>query len=199
MRKLLNKLLNKKQDIQSPKNASIEPIKSSTVQSPPKPPVLNRFNFNVAGTTAKNDEGKDLQKTLQSLGKKYCSENDIKLYGGYSNRELISDGYEVIEFEDLTFYKHELKFEYEPTNQYDKNAIKVFVCFDGEKFTHVGYVPKTHNVELKSILENEDIRRIEAKYVGGNVKNIEYDDEKEKDVIVVNKLNIGIEIDVYYI
>lgn len=42
-----------------------------------------------------------------------------------------------------------LEFEYEPTNRYDRNAIKVFF-----KDKHIGYVGKMETIKVGNFLEN---------------------------------------------
>lgn len=41
-------------------------------------------------------------------------------------------------------------------------------------------------------------RRIEAKYVGGKIKSVDYDEENDKDIVVTEELTLGIEIKVFY-
>jgi hypothetical protein len=163
-----------------------------------EPPKLNVFEFNVAGVTAMNEKKQDIQKLLKQEGKLYVKENDIDLYGGYKNKEIIEDNLEVAEFEDLIFYQHEISFVPEPTNEYDTNAIKVFIKYR-ELPVHIGYVPKKENVVFKNILDNEDVRRIEARYVGGKIKSVGYDDDEDKEIVVTEELSLGVEIKVFYI
>jgi hypothetical protein len=183
------------------KNESANTVEEKPVPAPqPKaePPKLTIFEFNVAGVTAKNENKKDIQKLLKQQGKLYAAENGIDLYGGFKNKEIIDDDLEVSEFEDVEFSKEELLFIPDPTNEYDLNAIKVFIDFDGEQPLHIGYVPKNKNVEFRKILDHEDVRRIEATYVGGKIKSVDYDDEKDKDVVVTDELTLGVEIKVFY-
>lgn len=162
-----------------------------------EPPKLHSFEFNVAGVTAKNENKKDIQKVLRQQGKRYAEVNSIDLYAGYKNKEIIEDDLEVAEFEDLMFYQDELSFVPEPTNPYDPNAIKVFITYEEEP-VHIGYVPKDKTGNFKKILDNEDVRRIEAQYVGGKIKSVEYDSDKDKDVVVTEELTLGVEVKVSY-
>jgi hypothetical protein len=169
-----------------------------TVQaSKPKVEQLEVFEFNVAGVTAKNEDKKDIQKLLRQQGKLYLKENYLDLFGGYKNREIIEDDLEVAEFEDLLFAQQEISFVPEPTNEYDSNAIKVYIKYEDVP-VHIGYVPKKVNVELKRILDEEDVRRFEARYVGGKIKSVDYDDEEDKDIVVIEELTLGVEIKVFY-
>jgi hypothetical protein len=202
LKKIFKKLLGNKETgevsgVQVMQNANVtnKPIQNSTTKI--EPPKLDIFEFNVAGVTAKNEQKQDIQKLLRQQGKLYAEENDIDLYGGYTNKEIIEDGLEVAEFEDLIFYKHEISFVPEPANEYDQNAIKVYIKY-GEFPVHIGYVSKKENVEFKNILDNEDVRRIEARYVGGKIKSTDYDVDKGKDIVVTEELTLGVEFKVYY-
>lgn len=59
-----------------------------------------------------------------------------------------------------------IKFEKEPENEYDKNAIRVMIKGMGT----VGYVPKNINISFAKILENNDIKEITATICGGEYK-----------------------------
>ena len=171
---------------------------SISQSSAPKiePLKLDVFEFNVAGVTAKNEQNKDIQKLLRQQGKLYAKENGYESYGGYKNKEIIEDDLEVAEFEDLYFSQDEISFVPEPTNEYEPNAIKVFITYD-EVPIHIGYVPKKNNVELKNILDNEDVRRIEGRYVGGKIKSLDYDDDEDKDIVVIEELTLGVNIQLF--
>jgi hypothetical protein len=176
----------------------IVPIPTVQASTPKvEQPKLEVFEFNVAGVTAKNEDKKDIQKLLRQQGKLYLKENYLDLFGGYKNREIIEDDLEVAEFEDLLFAQQEISFVPEPTNEYDSNAIKVYIKYD-EVPIHIGYVPKKDNDELKRILGEEDVRRYEARYVGGKIKSVDYDEEEDKDIVVIEELTLGVEIEVFY-
>ena len=51
--------------------------------------VVKTIEFNVAGVTFKNKEGKDIQKEIKRVLKEY-KQNDYfdELYGGYTNKEI---------------------------------------------------------------------------------------------------------------
>ena len=173
---LLSKLVkkNNSEEVRDTQLLHNENVSTSTIQHPtPKitPPKLEVLLFNVAGVTAKNEQNQDIQKLLRQKGKLYAKENGYELFGGYKNKEIIEDFLEVSEFEDLFFSQHEISFVPEPTNEYDANAINIFIIYD-EVPLHIGYVPKKINVELKTILDNEDLRRIEGRYVGGKIKSL---------------------------
>jgi hypothetical protein len=202
LRKFLNKLVGKnhlKEVSRVPVLEKENPPIPTVQASMPKvePPKLEVFEFKVAGVTAKNEGKQDIQKLLRKQGKLYAEENGYQLYGGYKNKEIIEDNLEVVEFEELSFTQHEISFVPEPTNEYDSNAIKVYIKYDDVP-VHIGYVPKKDNVELKGILDEEDVRRFEARYVGGKIKSVDYDEEEDKDIVVIEELTLGVEIKVFY-
>lgn len=152
------------------------------------------LSFNVSGVTMLNDKNKDIQKLLRKYGKSYCEENFIELYGGYTNKDILDYVFEVSEFEGLEFVNEEISFVPEPTNEYDPNAIKVFIDFGNDGVHHIGYVPKKLTSTLNEILINQNIINVVASYVGGKIKETEYDFEKDKDVVVTKELTLGVEI-----
>ena len=151
------------------------------------------YAVNIADFKVGNEQVRFVDEWL-----KLSKENGFELYGGFSNKEIIEDDLEVSEFEDIFFTKQEVSFVPEPTNKYDSNAIKLYINFD-EAPIHIGYVPKKDNIKVKSILENEDIRRFEVRFVGGKIKSVDYDYEKDKDVIVIDEVTLGIEVEIYFI
>ncbi|PRT25101.1 hypothetical protein C6360_04915 [Bacillus wiedmannii] len=97
---------------------------------------------------------------------------------------------EASEFEDVEFGDY-ISFIKDPDNEFDKNAIKVIVNLDGKEF-HIGHVPKKQNVEIDKLLDSESITSISANFVGGKTKSVDYDDEKDKDVVVITELTLGV-------
>lgn len=157
------------------------------------------ISFNVAGVTYENDKNQDIQLLLRRIGREISKDEDIQAYGGWTNKEIIENGYEVFEFEDVEFGEY-IYFEKEPDNEFDKNAIKVMVRMSNGKKYHIGYVPKKGkvNIEVGKLLDENLIDDTSAQFVGGKIKEVEYDDEKDKDVVVVNEITLGVEITLYY-
>jgi uncharacterized membrane protein YqaE (UPF0057 family) len=173
----------------------IAPITSQPIETPV---VHNKkFNdsvdFNVTGVTYENDKGKDIQSLLRKLGKSIAAEQEIPAYGGISNREMLDVYDAVSEFEDVEFGEY-VFLEKDPNNEYDKNAIKVFIEFPPGKKHHIGHVPKKINRKIGKLLDEETIDYIDANFVGGKIKEVEYDIEKDKEVVVVKELTLGVEI-----
>jgi len=157
----------------------------------------NMILFNVAGVTFENDEGKDIQSLLRKIGKQIARDNDIPSYSGLTNSEILEGFEEISEFEEIEFGEC-IVFEKDPDNEFDKNAIKVFVKLDENKKHHIGYVPKENNIELLKIMDAGTINDVVATFVGGKIKEVDYDFEKDKEVVVVKELTLGVEIKVYY-
>ncbi|MFK4412904.1 hypothetical protein ABH961_001441 [Bacillus sp. RC251] len=176
-----------------PKQQTLEPKSEPSPVSSPLPIKLetnNTLTFNIAGVTFDNDKGKDIQPLLRRIARAIAKEYDIESYGGYTNKELLEIWGEASEFEDVEFGDY-ISFIKDPDNEFDKNAIKVIVNLDGKEF-HIGHVPKKQNVEIGKLLDSESITSISANFVGGKTKSVDYDDEKDKDVVVITELTLGV-------
>ncbi|MGH1327115.1 HIRAN domain-containing protein [Bacillus pretiosus] len=170
-----------------------EPESEPSPVSSPLPIKLetnNTLTFNIAGVTFDNDKGKDIQSLLRRIARIIAKEYDIESYGGYTNKELLEIWGEASEFEDVEFGDY-ISFIKDPDNEFDKNAIKVIANLDGKEF-HIGHVPKKQNIEIGKLLDSESITSISANFVGGKTKSVDYDDEKDKDVVVINELTLGV-------
>jgi uncharacterized membrane protein YqaE (UPF0057 family) len=172
-------------------------VTSSTIETRPitqtEPPRVQKKNniitFNVAGVSYENDKGKKIQPLLRKIAKEISEENGIPVY---TNKEILEDYIVVSEFEDVEFGDY-VSLEKEPDNKFDKNAIKVLINL-GNDSLHIGYVPKSVNVRVGQLMDSNSIHYIDAVFVGGKVKEVEYSDEKDKDIVVVNELTLGVEI-----
>lgn len=163
-------------------------------------PQTNIFTFRTAGITKKNDQQKDIQSTLQRYAKKYCYENDIDMFGGYSNKEILEDPSlidGVNEFYDLVFDNEQIIFIPEPDNPYDNNAIKIYLDFDFDQL-HIGYVPKKYTKTLMNIINTKKVVSFEGKILGGNIKEMVMDDYTDKWKIEKTQLSLGLEINIIY-
>lgn len=156
----------------------------------------NPLTFNVAGVTFDNDKGKDIQSLLKRIARAIAKEYNIESYGGYTNKELLEMWVEASEFEDVEFGDY-ISFVKDPDNEFDKNAIKVIVNLDNKEF-HIGHVPKKQNVEIGKLLDSESIISISANFVGGKTKSVDYDYEKDKDVVIITELTLGVLINLRF-
>ena len=187
----------KKDEPQEAVAVTVEPVsdvvKVDPKQEAPKPPVLDSITFSVAGVTMKNEDNKDVQALIRKNARQHLTDIGFKTYGGYTKREIIEDGMEVFEFEDVTLYKEDIRFEEEPSNPYDPNAIKVYLTFvEGEEH-HFGYVPKNMTAAVKETLA-KDVRRMNAQVVGGKLKKADYD-----EVVIDDSLSLGVKIEIHYL
>lgn len=157
----------------------------------------NTINFHVTGVTFKNDSNKEIQPLLRRIAREIASEQGIEKYDGWTNKEIIEYQTEVAEFEGVEFGDY-ITFEKNPNNEFDKNAIKVIVNLNGEKF-HIGHIPKKDNIEIGKLLDADliDTEITDAVFVGGKIKEVEYDTEIDKEIIVVKELNLGVRITLY--
>lgn len=163
-------------------------------------PKTNLFSFRTAGISLENDKGKDIQSTLQRYARKYCKENDIDLFGGYTNKEILEDYFlseGVSEFCDLSFDNKQVIFVPEPDNPYDKNAIKIYLDFDFDQL-HIGYVPKKYTKKLMNIINTKEVVSFDGKIIGGNIKEMVMDDYTDKWKVEKKQLTLGFEIDIIY-
>lgn len=194
--KLINRPKNKTKEnkIIKPKKEDVIEDKPETKEEPARQDIVVEVDetqyvykptsiFKVAGVTAKNDEGKDIQKLISSYVKDWLGYNDA--YEGLTNKEIKEDYYgervyeaDVFSFDDITFVP-------EPDNPYDANAIKVM---HGE-LGHIGYVPKNETKRMFEIIENYSYD-VSGEIIGGKYK---YVDEYE-DKVKVNKHNYGIKL-----
>lgn len=165
------------------------------VQKPepkPQPPKKKSITFNVSGVTFENDKGKEIQPLLRRIAREIAKEQDVESYGGWTNKDILEFMAEASEFEDVMFGDY-VSFEKEPDNEFDQNAIKVMANLNEKQF-HIGYVPKEYNVQVCKLLDNDLIDKVTASFVGGKTKKVDYDFEKDKDVVVINELTLGVEI-----
>lgn len=155
----------------------------------------NNITFKVAGVTFENDNDKEIQPLLRRIARQIAKDNEIESYSGYTNAEILEYMESISEFEDVECGDY-IIFEKDPNNEFDKNAIKVIINLDGKNY-HIGHVPKKDNVKIGSLLDSESELDISANFVGGKIKEVEYDFEKDKDVVITKELTLGLEITIY--
>lgn len=127
------------------------------------------LKFQVAGTFLGGR-----QANINKFFFKKIEKKEIISYEGLTDSEIKTkenidiEIYEIPQdYEIKSNYSDGLiKFEKEPENEYDKNAIRVMIKGMGT----VGYVPKNINISFAKILENNDIKEITATICGGEYK-----------------------------
>lgn len=130
---------------------------------------------------------------MRHIGKNIARKYEIPAYSGLTNREILDCYHEVSEFEDVEFGEF-VSFEKDPTNEYDINAIKVIIEFPEGIKHHIGHVPKKDNKKIGKLLDYNSIASIEANFVGGKIKEVDYDNERDKDVVITKELTLGVKI-----
>ena len=135
------------------------------------------------------------QANISKFFFKKIENKEIISYEGLTNSEIKTrenidiEIYEIPQdYEIKSNYSDGLiKFEKEPENEYDKNAIRVIIKGMGT----VGYVPKNINISFGKILENKEIKDITANLSGGeyklwNGKRLESDREDYSVTITIS-------------
>ncbi|MDZ4413900.1 HIRAN domain-containing protein [Bacillus cereus] len=150
----------------------------------------NTLTFNVAEVTFDKDKGKDIHSLLRRIAHAIAKEYDIQSYGRYTNKELLEIWREASEFKDVEFEDY-ISFVKDPDNKFDKNAIKIIVISDGKEI-HIGHVSNKQNIGIGKLLDSESIISISANFIGGKTKSVDYDDEKDKDVVVITELTLSV-------
>lgn len=145
----------------------------------------NYFSFNVAGITKNNDKGIDIPKLIKEYVKHEIEQSGFE-YEGLTNKE-IKESLEHVPEVDLDGCE-EIYFEFEPSNPYDPNAIKIFHVEMG----HIGYVPREYTQNVKKIIQKEF--KLNWRLVGGKEKYY----NPGTDQIITETNNYGIIINLYY-
>lgn len=123
-----------------------------------------RLTFNVKGVSFRQDVIKKYVKE--------CSDNLIENEEYSKTKRQMIDDFDYNEpiFQYLPLNVRYLKFEEEPDNTHDKNAIKILISSDDTNFYHVGYVPTYENTEFKNLLHEDIELNIECLIYGGKYK-----------------------------
>lgn len=147
----------------------------------------NSIEFNIAGVTFKNKDGHSIQKLI----KEYAIENAVNdPFEDLSNKEILEfySDERIYEFSDVIGYD-EIRFELEPDNPYDPNAILVV----HEDIGEIGHVPKTHISKIKKIIDLPYSTQFQV--VGGRYKEVVSDDDgKEKVKIITDSYGIAVTV-----
>lgn len=184
---LFDKIFKKNKD-KSENNLTVEQNTITPRDSIAKPKTVDKIGakqkkditFKVAGVTFNG-----IQSKIKAMVKeeKYSSDP----YEGLSNKEILEDYSDGDKIYEVDIYgSSEIKLVPDPQNKFDPNAIKIV----HEEIGDIGYVPATNCKRIKKVLESG--YSLEWKLIGGKSKYIEYDDEKDKDVVRTNNDTYGI-------
>lgn len=169
-------------------NVAHEEIKS---EEPKQVEPAKRLKFTVKGTYVK-----ERQQAIKNLVKELKEEEyfHFEPYDGLKNKELKEDYFEerVYEYGGHPLPKGYL--ENDDNNEYDQNAIKVFITnLNGDKI-HAGYVPKELCLEVRNLREKYELY-VAPTLEKGKYKMALYDefgDEKVKTYTDEYEINLSL-------
>lgn len=97
----------------------------------------------------------------------------------YSKREIIDNSLEDEDIPEYTFRTLPATFEFEPDNEYDSNAIAIYVT--GVK---IGYVKQGSTAHIRKLIEGGKIESASCEIVGGKMKRLDSEDNslEKKDL-----------------
>lgn len=139
--------------------------------------------FSIAGTSFRPEVFEQLIGLIH--------ENEgAEAYWGLTAKELREDlEYGGIVYKYESFSTHQVTLEKEPDNEYDQNAIKIFV-----HGIFVGYIPKAKTAILHNAIDQQDLDyTLIVRIVGGPYKK--FDIIKDKIINVKNE-NFGLKLKV---
>lgn len=147
-------------------------MNQKNIRGPELTNALSTYTFKVTGTSF---EKRDI--ILKRFGKEIIDslkdENKYKGLNTHENQEKLyfSEYRKCYEFSlNDSYIKHYVNLIHEANNQYDPNAIRVFI--DSEM---IGYVESKSTQMVKNILTKNP--KIFAQLTGGNYKYLDYDKE----------------------
>ena len=115
-----------------------------------------------------------------------------KLYGGYTNKDIIEMDLNVSEYEGYSFPAKLVGDEYN-----GEDCLKVYFRTYNDEYVHVGYAPQEELEEIAEWITKKDIK-IEGNLsiVGGKYKYLETyeEDYEEKERVAKEELTYGIEV-----
>lgn len=155
--------------------------------------LVKQICFKVKGVTFRNEDNKDIQKEIKRILKEYKN-NDYfdKLYGGYTNKDIIEMDLNVSEYEGYSFPAKLVGDEYN-----GEDCLKVYFRTYNDEYVHVGYAPQEELEEIAEWITKKDIK-IEGNLsiVGGKYKYLETyeEDYEEKERVAKEELTYGIEV-----
>lgn len=155
--------------------------------------VVKTIEFNVAGVTFKNKEGKDIQKEIKRVLKEY-KQNDYfdELYGGYTNKEIKEMDLNVSEYEGCQFQVKVQKTELD-----GEDCFEIHLKTYNNEYVHIGYMPKNRISEFTEWSSKEDLKvNGKLEIVGGKYRYCEIyeEDYEEKERVSTKELTYGAKI-----
>lgn len=147
--------------------------------------ILYNKTIKVVGVTFANHP-KNIQKIIEN-GIYY---KIFQRYSGLKDKELLKDNINIKEFnsEELSDVLLE-PYIYEGTH-----AIRVLINDFDDNYLEIGNIPANEVEALLPFINKKENLIINAYLTGGNLKNIIH--KEKKDYIEIEKLNIGISLDI---
>ena len=169
---LISRLMKPKKNAPAKASPKEETSKSESVLDDPKTQVKT---IKVAGISNYLENVMD-----------FAVENDEY---EYTKKQIIAENLEDEEIPEYTFMDRPAEFIFEPDNEYDSNAIAIYVATK-----KIGYVPKERIPFIKDIIDSKRLKSATCEFVGGNYKIYDTDEGEIKKV----ELNLGARVTVEY-
>lgn len=177
MFKWLKSILSDENSAKNNEVASTE-IETAIKTTPYKDEAINRMTFNAKGSFRH-----DVQKTIKKLIKQYKEEDEFfsANYEGLTAKEIKEDyfGEKIYQYGASSFYMGILVDE--PDNEFDTNAIKIYLIDSTSSEYFIGYVPKELCIEVKEKRSNYEYY-IATGITGGKYKKAEYGDDGDVEI-----------------
>lgn len=124
------------------------------------------------------------QSNIKKIVKEIAEFDSIEKYEGFTNKEILEYYYDDIwEYPPIeTLYTKLIK---EPNNKFDANAVRIEISSDNDSYYKVGYIPSSDLKKLDELIKEFNV--FSAVIMGGNIKTIDFDTDKDKDVVIVEK------------
>lgn len=153
--------------------------------------LIKRVNTFVVGLKYEGRQGK-LTRIINELKR-----NDgfmYEPYDGMTNKEILEDGFSV--YEISTESLPDTRIIKEDNNQFDKNALMVYISDFKGVYHHIGYIPKERCIEIREMMDKYKVL-IGSSISGGKYKDIDYDDYGNEKVKTFNS-DYGIDLSISF-
>lgn len=136
------------------------------------------FDFNVAGTSFRQDEINDFLNCYLNLDS-YVSDHYNSSFTRIEEDYMYDE--KIYKYSDIPVMH--INFETEPENQHDKYAVKVLVGNTEYVQEHIGYVPAEISEQFSKVIMTNGSMSVECYINGGEYKifHAEYDIQKGVD------------------
>ena len=156
---------------------------------------IMKISFKIVGEFFDNEDGVNRQKRIKQVIQHYRKNRVLneELYGGYSNKEIIEYYISVSEFEDIAFEGELKEYDYK-----GERAFAIYIKDTDNEIYQVGNIGRKDLDNFIDIIENHEILDTKLYLTGGKIKEVEYDSEKDKEIVIIKNLDYGVEITITY-